>query len=484
MKPLHQLRLLAGEAFASDARQKLLNSTAFILLLIFAAIAPFPYGGILPAGSMMIELFAFAAAALTFFSNSRPLGLGPARVPVGTVTAVALVGVIQLLPLPQRILESLSNTSTKIYHETTEIVTLFGRNVARQPRISIAPTETASTVLLVLAYLALFVSAARLLHNRSRRRLLLLTLFATAAAQIITSAIGRASEGRIHSAFVNPNHFAAYLEIVLALAFGALWAEILTNRERSRNIADRAERFEKRLWPLAARTLVWGFLAAGIGLTRSRGGIVSATTTTLVLLSMAVLHHGVRRRRRLLATGGISALLAGLIFAAAGTGSGPLLRFLASEPRDIGTDMRLALWRTSLRASQEFPLFGSGLGTFREAFRRVQPRELEGLVEQAHSDSLQLLVTAGWIGVSLGMLGFVSLFFLLARAWRHQKHREESAVILAGFGALLSLTIHGIAESNFSVPAIPATLACALGAAWAAARSRTEAQGGKSFTKT
>ncbi|MGH9317020.1 MAG: O-antigen ligase family protein [Thermoanaerobaculia bacterium] len=448
-----------------------INAAAFTLLLIFAASAPLRYGGIMPAGSMMIEGLAFVVAAAAFFSDSRPLPLGPASVPVGAVTAIALLGVIQLLPLPQSSLETLSATSAKIYHETKEIVILFGGKGVPEGRISIAPTETAAAVLLVLAYVALFVSAALLLHDRARRRLVILTLFATSGVQIIAAALTETSGSRIHGAFVNPNHFAGYLEIMLALAFGALWAEILTSRERARHTADRAERFEKRFLPLAGRILIWGLIAAGIGLTRSRGGMASATITTLVLLSMALLHHRVRWRRRHLALGATLALLAGLFFVAASTRGRPLLRFLASDPRDIGTDMRLALWRTSLHAWQEFPVFGSGLGTFREAFRRVQPRELRGLVEQAHSDPLQLLVTGGWIGASLGMLAFASLFFLLARAWHRQTHREESAFVLAGFGALLSLTIHGIAEFNFSVPAIPATLACVLGAAWAAGRS-------------
>jgi hypothetical protein len=42
-------------------------------------------------------------------------------------------------------------------------------------------------------------------------------------------------------------------------------------------------------------------------------------------------------------------------------------------------------------------------------------------------------------------------------------------VALAGVGALLSLTLHGLVEFNLSVPIIPATLACALGVAWSAA---------------
>ncbi len=131
-------------------------------------------------------------------------------------------------------------------------------------------------------------------------------------------------------------------------------------------------------------------------------------------------------------------------------------------------DMRPQMWSLSVDAWRQFPTFGSGLGTFREAFRRVQPRELHGLVEQAHSEPLQMLVTGGWVGLVITSLLVLSLLFVLARGWWKQQHREEAAIALAGFLALLSLLVHGLVEFNFSIPAIPVTLAVVLGWSFAA----------------
>ncbi len=480
---LHHLRALAREAFPPETSDKL-DRAAFTLLLTFVAVAPFLYGtsphsvraamgggAVVPAGNMLLELFAFIVAAATFLSRSRVAFLRPIAVPLAAMAAIALLGAVQLIPLPVEILRRVAPVNLQIYHDSGEILTLFGRRSTLEPRISIAPTETVGTVLLVLAYTALFLSTANLLRNRLRRRVFAATLFTTAAVQIFLAAIRESPEDRLHGAFVNPNHFAGYLEIVLALAFGALWAEVLTNSDRAQDVADRAERFEKRFLPLAGRILLWGVVAVGIGLTQSRGGILSAAITTLVLLATAVLHRRVKSRRRALAGAALS-VLAGILLVATTAGATRLLRFLESDPRDLGKNTRVVLWRTSLRAWQEFPLLGSGLGTFREAFRRVQPRTLRGLVEQAHSDSLQLLVTGGAVGAALGVLTFASLYVLLFRAWRGQRHREESALVLSGFGALLSLTLHGLVDFNLSIPAIPATLACVLGGAWAAGREK------------
>jgi O-antigen ligase len=490
MSSLARLRILAREAFSPESADRL-DFVAFALLLIFGAVLPLLYGGssptgrqamgggaVMPRGDILLELFAFLIAAVTFLSKSQLRSLRPMMLPLGAVIALALFGCLQLLPLPRWFLSWTAPVNLQIYHDSAEILSLFGRPSAPVPRISIAPTETAATVLLVLAYAAIFLSAASLLRTRARRRLFAATIFVSATLQILFALLLEApgsfateDEERLHGLFVNPNHFAAYLEVVLAVAFAAIWTQVLVSADRVSPTAEGAERFEKRLLPIAGRVLVWAMMAVGIGATQSRGGILAAAITTAVLLSMSLLHRSVRFPKRAALAIGI-ALLGGILFVARTAGAEPLLRFLKLDPRDLAYNTRVVLWKTSLMAWRQFPLFGSGLGTFREAFRRVQPRELTGLVEQAHSDPLQLLVTGGLVGELLGILLFVSLYVLLFRAWRRQKHREEAALILGGLGALFSLSLHGLLEFNLSISPIPALLSCVLGAAWAAGRSR------------
>ncbi|MDQ2979217.1 MAG: O-antigen ligase family protein [Acidobacteriota bacterium] len=490
MKLPVRLRALAREAIAPEGADGL-DSIAFSLLLILGALVPVFYeagpaanrqamggGATLPRGDILLELFAFMIAAATFLSGSRARSLRPLRVPLGAMSALAVLGCLQLLPFPRWLLSWVAPVNLEIYHDSAGILGLFSSQPAPRPRISIAPTETVGTVLLILAYLSLFLAAANLMRTRPRRRLFVATIFVSAVLQILFALLiegprrsAGADEQRLHGLFVNPNHFAGYLEIVLALGFAAIWTQVLVSGDRVSPTAEGAERYEKRLLPVAGRVLLWAVLAVAVGATESRGGILAVAVTTATLLAMAVFHRRVRFPRRAL-LGAAIALLAGMLFVAKTTGSEPFLRFLKLDPRDLANNTRVALWRTSLRAWELFPVVGSGLGTFREAFRRVQPRELEGLVEQAHSDSLQLLVTGGLVGELLGILLFTSLFILLIRAWRQEKHREEATLILGGIGALLSLTLHGLLDFNLSIPAIPALLACVLGTAWAAGRSR------------
>lgn len=469
-RSLHRFATLLREAFGTEKGGKL-DSVAFGLLLLFVATVPFPYGGVLPAGRVRLELLSFLITALAFLSRRPMPTLRGARVAVAAVAALAVLGALQLLPLGEGVLSGLSPTSVKIYHETSEILGLFGRPPMAHSRVSIAPTQTGDAIRLILAELLLFVSAAMLLDTRARRRLFCAVLLAAAVVQVAIAGPTQLAEGRLHGTFVNPNHLAAYLELALAVAFGVLWADILVGPDRVRGISEQGARIEKRFLPLASRIFVWGIIAAGIALSESRAGIAVAIAVTGALLALGISHPRARSRRRR-ALGGALAVAAGVLFVAMLARGVPLVRFLASDPRDVQGGVRVELWKLSIDAWRQFPTVGSGLGAFREAFRRVQPRDLNGLVEQAHSDPLQLLVTGGVVGLVLGVTVYVSLLVILVRRWWAQKHREESAMILAGFGALLSIALHGLVEFPMSIPAIPATLACVLGMAWAAAQVR------------
>jgi len=435
------------------------------MLFVYVAIAPLPYGEITRGGTLTLELFAFTTFALTLFGQPRLARLAGVRLTIASLTGVAILGIVQLVPM--RI-----GLSGRIYDDAARTLKAFGRS-GPMPRISIAPAETWDTILLTLAYAALFVSAVLLLRSRTRRRLFIAVFLGSALLQILIAAAFRDSD-RIHGSFVNPNHFAGYLEIALMVAFGVLWREILHYRDSARRVVERARRFENTFMRISLRVVLWGTIAAGIGLTQSRAGIVVAIVVTLLLLVIAPAHPRINQRRLSFAGAGAGIVAAAIGFTILTVRQQPIIRFLGSDPRDPASDLRLTLWRLSIDAWRNFPIVGSGLGTFREAFRRVQPRDFNFYVEFAHSDSLQLLVTGGLIGLALGAIAWIALMIALLRRWHHEQRREESALLLAAFAAMLSLTLHGLVEFNLSIPAIPATLACIAGLGWAASHGDEE----------
>jgi O-antigen ligase len=110
----------------------------------------------------------------------------------------------------------------------------------------------------------------------------------------------------------------------------------------------------------------------------------------------------------------------------------------------------------------------------------VQPHDLNYLVEFAHSDSLQLLVTGGIIGLLFAAMAFALFARRLGQHWWQERAREESALALAGLGALAASVLHGLVEFNMSIPAIPATLAILLGLSWAATQDDDHSRNARS----
>ena len=447
-----------------------LDAAGFVVLLLLAAAAPFPYGAVLPGGTLRLELLSFLALALALFAH-RTTPLRPARIPILAALGIITVGALQLIPLPDDLLRTVAPLSARAWSEAAESIRLFDPSRVMHGRISVAPNETIGAILLTSSYVAAFVAAALLLHTRQRRRLFAWTLFASGMIQIIIGvAEPELADDRVSGSFVNPNHLAGYLEIVLAVMFGVIWAEILTGRDRLYGAEQRSDQFERRLLPLLPRILAWAAIAGGIAVTRSRGGILAAILMTFALLAMAALHRGRRVRRGRVAAMAAVAIVAGIVFVGVTTRDVPLTRFLATDPRDVGTDSRVRIWEASIEAWKQSPILGSGLGAFRDSFRRVQPQDVKGLIDYAHNEPLQLLVSGGAIGLALGILAYGGLMVVLFRLSLAQKHREESAMLLAAFGAMLALAFHGVTEFNLSIPAIAATLAMVAGMGIAGAR--------------
>lgn len=471
---LHRFRSLAQSALAPEGSDAL-DRAAFLMLLVFLIAQPFLYGASLPAsldagapaplGNPLLNVFAFLTAAAALLSRSALLQPRPLRLPLGAAVGLALLGVVQLLPLPEGVMQQIASVNLQIYHETAQILRLFGSVRTPRPSISIAPWETISAVLAWFSCLSLFFAAVTLLRSRARRRVFGWVVLISAGLQLARLAAlrsGAAGLGATIPMGLAPS-VAGCTGIALCVVFGMTWAEVLTSQERGMDSPDAADRFELRFAPIAGRVTLWLALAVGLAAIRETSAVVSAGIAMLALLVLAF-----KRRRqevsRRLAGAGLALLLAGLLLAP-GAGAAPSGAAVNAAPS-------ATVWGTAVAAWREFPVFGSGLGTFREAFRRVQPRDLPGLMDQAPSGALSLLITGGAIGLALGATAVLSLLVLLFRAWRSQKHREESAIALGAFGALLFWAMAGLLDPATTPLATSALLAPVLGSGWAAAQAR------------
>jgi O-antigen ligase len=469
MTLLHRLQRLVSET-VSPSPSDLPDRIAFVLVLVLALVGAVlgpsslslpAAGGVYPAAEgLLFNVLAFLAACAAFLSRTSPRSLRYLSIPFSAALGMALLGIAQLLPLPEGVLQQIASVNLQIYHETAEILTLFGR-APTPARISIAPRQTAAAVLEILAAIGLFLAASAVLRTRRRRRAVFWTVAVGSLVPLGAAAI-RAAASPVRADGAAP--VGTVFGIAVLAALGILWAEILTSSDRALDAVEPAERFERRFPPLAVRCLLLAACSVGIALSRSWVTAAAAIASVALVLVMGLSRRRAERARRLGVAAGAVAGLAGFATAV----FAPSAQAQSASPGAADPDVL----RTALDAWRQFPIVGAGLGAFADAFRRVQPTDLVGYFEQARSAPLQILVTGGAVGLALAATVVVSLLVLLARAWRSQKHREESALALAGFGALLFWTLEGLGDFHAGAASVPLLLSALLGAAWAAGQAR------------
>jgi O-antigen ligase len=141
---------------------------------------------------------------------------------------------------------------------------------------------------------------------------------------------------------------------------------------------------------------------------------------------------------------------------------------LATMPFDVSLAARRQAWAATLDLWRLFPIAGSGLGTFRDAFPLVQPATLDGTWWHAHSGPLELLATTGLAGLGLVAAGLAALVLRLVVVLRRGRRSEDRASGLAVLGALAAVGVHEWFDFGLTMPANALTLAVLAGAACSA----------------
>jgi O-antigen ligase len=144
-------------------------------------------------------------------------------------------------------------------------------------------------------------------------------------------------------------------------------------------------------------------------------------------------------------------------------------RWLESSAFDVVWGSRVAVYWQCLRLWWRFPLTGTGLGTFRQAFPLVQPAEPPGTWTHAHNDVLELLTTGGVVALPLVGWGLWHLARHLRRVFHLGRRSEDRAAGLAALGALAAALVHSLVDFSLTVPANALTLAIVCGMAAGAA---------------
>jgi tetratricopeptide (TPR) repeat protein len=187
-------------------------------------------------------------------------------------------------------------------------------------------------------------------------------------------------------------------------------------------------------------------LAVGLIFTGSRGGMVSLLMG-FGLIALLIWSRKWQRGHIVIMVVFMGAALLYSLF----LGSGPALDRFSDQNQDV----RYQAFKGALALFEQFPIFGSGMGTFGDLFYQYQPASLKNwYFLQTHSDWLQLLAETGLAIFSLVVMGWVVFFSLLTRQWSRRQQGFARGLALGGIAALSAGVFHALMEFPFHIPAI------------------------------
>ncbi|NWG04655.1 MAG: O-antigen ligase family protein [Syntrophaceae bacterium] len=244
--------------------------------------------------------------------------------------------------------------------------------------------------------------------------------------------------------FINRNQLAGYLSMVIPLSIGFLFSREVWQRGRSLG-------WRHQLTSLDGKTFLIGFsvivMILGLLFSASRMGIVS------LLLSFSLFSLLFRSHEKGQTFSKTSILILGLaILWAAWIGLDAVVSRFFTTTEDLKT--RWNIWVDTFQILKDFPLLGSGLGTFLQIFPMYRSFHTRGLVTHAENDFLQLASEVGILGIGLLIVLILYFFVRAVTRIRSLSYKEPERYLgMGGVVGILALMFHSLVERNIQMPA-------------------------------
>jgi O-antigen ligase len=355
--------------------------------------------------------------------------------------------------------------------------------------LSIHPHASLTELLKIMSYLGIFLVIVNFVDSK-RKLVQISTTIAfcgvIVALLAIAQKVGQApkiywfwepvfkKDGSFFGPFVNPNHFAGYMEMVIPVAIGLFiwqWRNLLRSQ---------AKGFREFLINIGSekgcKLILFSFLivlmVGVLFLSRSRGGVASFLGSMIFLLFM-VNKREKGRRSLLILLGLLICIFSFLIW----MGIRPLLEEF-STIRDVSGDYdvqyRFQNWKDATNMFRGFPVFGAGLGTFASIFPKYKTSSLQYYYLFLENDYLQLVCEMGIAGFGIFLwfaMSFVRVIQLGDSKYRSGKISSVQYISLYGcLPSIIAIMIHSFWDFNIHIPSNATLLSMLLALSLAGAR--------------
>lgn len=306
----------------------------------------------------------------------------------------------------------------------------------------------AATGLIFFLFLA-FLLAANFLTGRERLKTLARFVVIYGLALAILTIVQRLSwEGSFYwvrptrtfpfGPFVNRNHFAGYMELLIPIPIALIVA--------------RVGRFEERLF--------YGFAAAVMAIAAifslSRGGMISLFTQMMFILAMSSpmgrMEGASSLNIRLRQIGAITAIVVAIVAGIFRMGADPVINRITESADESFYMSRGWIWRDTWALIRAHPFLGVGIGAYPTAYPIYsQYNGSAGMVAQSHNDYLQVLADSGIVGGALALWFVITIFRAIGRGSRLSDPLAAGLALGCG-AAIFGILVHSLFEFNLQLP--------------------------------
>lgn len=433
-----------------------------IAILVFS---PLPAASVNEWSILVIELAAGLMAAAYILLEPKPLlnaGLEAALKPMKYVGA-AFFGFValQIVPLPVFLVRLLSPAA---YGFRRLYAPEFART--RFMSLSVAPAQTLQAGLEILAYAIVGFLVVMTVTRSSQMKRIIYLLIGCGVFQAVYGIYALAAPSprilfyaktfsldSVTGTFVNRSHFSGYLEMIVPLAIGLAIARMNLFSVSVKNLRERIVLMMSQ--GVAANLLVAAgivVMSLGVLLSNSRSGLVVLVFGFFLFTGLSVLAVGRAGYRELWVRNFIRGTVLVILALSLYVGIGSTIQRFAMD--DLLHEDRPLYWANVMGMIRDFPLFGTGLGTFASAYPAYEKRGgPEMLLTHAHNDYLEYVSELGLVG---GLLLFGGIVYLAVRAflaWKERRNPEVKGLALGGIVSLAGMGLHALTDFNLHIPA-------------------------------
>jgi O-antigen ligase len=252
--------------------------------------------------------------------------------------------------------------------------------------------------------------------------------------------------------FVNRNHLSGYLEMIIPLAIGLFMARREFFSQSSLTWRERLLRLQERG---SGKNIIIFFavivMALAIIFSKSRSGLFVLLLTFILFFGLVTIYFEIYPLRKKWIKNSLKISFLTIIVVSFYFGINATLERFSLD--SLLHEERPTYWTHSLRTISDYPLMGTGLGTFGALAPILERESVPRAIVHAHNDYLEYLSELGSIGFLLLFGGIFYMVIVSFMIWRKRRHPEVKGLALGGVISLICILTHSITDFNLHIPA-------------------------------